>query len=190
LEEARIKQAAEEALKEAEVGTTPKVAPKPPWRQKYPQTTLERMRQKAQEEHEMKARKKSTSSSSKGTSSSSRVIEVVETATPKDSGQLKKMKQSHPRLKPVMRGRSEIFIRSRSFWLGKTRKVVVEDDEEKKPSKKKKQDAVRKEERKSEVDEKPETKTPVKENDPVLPKKNSGGGIQLESRKIVCIEEC
>ena len=87
-EEKRLRDAANKVLKESEVGTVAKAAPKQPWKQqKYPQTALERLRQKALEEKQEKQRKrkeKETSSSSKGNSSSSRVIEVVETVSAKD----------------------------------------------------------------------------------------------------------
>ena len=54
LEEKRLKEAATKVLKEPDVGTAAKGAPKPPCKEKYPQTTLERLRQKALEEKQKK----------------------------------------------------------------------------------------------------------------------------------------
>ena len=107
------------------MGTAPKVAAKPPLKRSYPMTTLEKLREKTREQ-----------AKGQGTSSSSRVIEVVETVPKEDHENLKKMKKAHPRMKPMMRGQSEIFRRSRSYWLERTRKVSVdEEDAEKGPVK-------------------------------------------------------
>ena len=116
------------------MGTAAKVASKPPWKQqKYPQTALERLRQKALEDKQKKRQEKGTPSSSKGNSFSSRVIEGVEAVSAKEYEQLKKMKKDTPRLKPAAR-QSEKFRRSRSYWLGKTRRVEVKDDGKRKLS--------------------------------------------------------
>ena len=58
---------------------------------------------------------------------------MVETVSAKDYEQLKTMKKNTPRLKPVVRGHSEVFRRSRNFWLGKTKKTTIspEKDSEK-----------------------------------------------------------
>ena len=100
-------------MKEKDLGTAPKVAAKPPLKRSYPITTLEKLREKSRE-----------LAKGQGTSSSSRVVEVVETVSKKDHENLKRMKMTHTRKNP-MRGHSEIFRRSRSFWLGKTRNMLL-----------------------------------------------------------------
>ena len=49
LEAKRLSDAAQKTVKEKDLGTAPKVAVKPPWKRSYPNTTLEKLREKTRE---------------------------------------------------------------------------------------------------------------------------------------------